>query len=606
MGKAIGLDVPARVQPGKDAFNIRPRKLAIWVNALPRANLGETARQIYAVLNSTNQLSYPYQDRIRFLETLREPVEYVTKSMKKHFVGINLPLPEKNQKIAMVTRELFLSMATAYKIAIEDKLTHSLFYSDRSTLSLLIHRCISYIGLAQLTSYQTYAPISEKCWADLNKLYLYAENRRLLKTKVSDYQHVYVNKTTLATEYARLQLLALCSPFHLRQGEVNKVYDSLERWISHSPIDKLTLQNKEQAHYVVNFAENAPPQILSQIITKQFVDSNQIRVIDTKQIASKLEAELQKEENVAMTTLTGLDMSRPNLSHDLLKRLLIAWDLVSKRHFPRKSKEEQVKVTIGLNSAHQFISQRAQNHTISNKHKDIYSQRAHFESTDIRLPDQNHTETSDDVWGMVYPSALTGLEPLVEKELSLQQAEGEEPAENYQADNWAILNESARGLMLQSEQECKNKAQVGELISISRKLNGRSWRWGIGVIRWIKFSQDKQMQMGIEILNPNAAAVGIRAGSSEISAIQRTLMLPELKNIKEPASLITSPVPWRVGNKIVINMLGKDVQATLTKSVQNTGLFAQFQFEIENAQKPPELDSTAPKEQEFNNIWSTI
>ena len=70
VGKKIGLDVPNRARPDKTAFNIRPRKLAAWIEALPRANLGETAKQIFTLLQQTNQLTYPYQDRIRFLETI--------------------------------------------------------------------------------------------------------------------------------------------------------------------------------------------------------------------------------------------------------------------------------------------------------------------------------------------------------------------------------------------------------------------------------------------------------------------------------------------------------------------------------------------------------
>lgn len=133
MGKSIGLDVPNRTLPDKKAFNIRPRKLATWIDALPRANLGETAKQIFTVLHQTNQLSYPYQDRIRFLETLREPLDYVTRSMKKHFIGISLPLPEKSQKIASITKELYSSMAIGYKIALEDTLANNLMIFDKKT-----------------------------------------------------------------------------------------------------------------------------------------------------------------------------------------------------------------------------------------------------------------------------------------------------------------------------------------------------------------------------------------------------------------------------------------------------------------------------------------
>jgi hypothetical protein len=112
--------------------------------------------------------------------------------------------------------------------------------------------------------------------------------------------------------------------------------------------------------------------------------------------------------------------------------------------------------------------------------------------------------------------------------------------------------------------------------------------------------------MGIETLNPNGAAVGIRAASTPNAPLQRSLMLPELKNLKQPACLITSPVPWREGHKIIINMLGKEVPATLTKSVQNTGLFAQFQFEISPTTGSQHKIKKAKKTQDYSNIWSSI
>jgi len=160
--------------------------------------------------------------------------------------------------------------------------------------------------------------------------------------------------------------------------------------------------------------------------------------------------------------------------------------------------------------------------------------------------------------------------------------------------------------MVNNKDEFHNKAQVGELVSIRRHTNGHANRWSIGVIRWLKFNQDKSLQMGIETLNPNGAAVGIRAASTPNAPLQRSLMLPELKNLKQPACLITSPVPWREGHKIIINMLGKEVPATLTKSVQNTGLFAQFQFEINPANNSQQKAKNTEKAQDYSNIWSSI
>ncbi len=613
MGKIIGLDVPNRTRPDKTAFNIRPRKLATWINALPRANLGETAKQIYTVLQQTNQLAYPYQDRIRFLETLREPIDYVTSSMKKHFIGVSLPLPDKSQKIATITKELFFNMATGYKIALEDMLANNLIIFNSKPLAMLTHRSINYMGQNFLTCYQSYSPFSINHWAELHKLYTFAEKRKLLKIKIRDEQHAYVEKTSVTTEYARILLLSLASPYNLRQGESGKIYGALERWLSQSIIRPLTADDKNSDKFVDDLSQAHAPIALSLASTKEITDASQLRIIETHAIAEKLEYELKNSEDVGLSTITNIDTMHPDLSHDLLQRLLIAWGMASKRHFPRTDKNEQIKITIGLSAAHQFITQKAQamdNGKYSNKFND----RAHFESTEIKINLKEPGATSNDVWGLIYPAELTGLEPLVEQELSLQDKTQinfkldpvNTEAKQYQTDNWLIINESAKGMMINNKDEFNNKAQVGELVSIRRQANGRAERWSIGVIRWLKSNQDKSLQMGIETLNPNSAAIGIRAVSTPNAPLQRTLMLPELINLKQPACLITAPVPWREGHKIIINMLGKEIPATLGKSIQNTGLFAQFQFEISSENAPVEKITKTEKEQDFSQIWSSI
>ena len=611
VGKNIGLDVPNRTLPDNTAFNIRPRKLAVWINALPRANLGETAKQIYTVLSQTNQLAYPYQDRIRFLETLREPLEYVTRSMKKHFIGISLPLPEKSQKFAAITKELFSSMATGYKIALEDMLANNLMIFDKKPMAMLTHRSINYMGQSFLTSYQSYSPFPDTTWTELHKLYSFAEKRKLLKSKIRDEIRAYGTKSSVTTEYARILLLSLASPYHLRQGESGKVYTALERWLDQPIIRPINADDKDTDKFVDNLAKSCPPSALSLAITAGIDDASTVRIIDTYEIAEKLEYELKNTEDVGLSTITSIDNIRPDLPHNLLQRLLIAWGMASKRHFPRSNKNEQVKITIGLSAAHQFITQKAQS-VDNGKYNNKYNDRAHFESTEIKLNLNDPTATSDDVWGLIYPSDSKGLEPLVEQELNLQDKnrididEIKIEEKQYQTDNWLIVNEGAKGLMINQKDELKNKAQVGELVSIRRKTNGHAERWSIGVIRWLKFNHDKTLQMGIETLNPNAAAIGIRATSTPNAPLQRVLMLPELKNLKQPACLITNPVPWREGNKITINMLGKEIPATLTKSIQNTGLFAQFEFEIIQQHTPVEKVKKVEKEQDFTNIWSSI
>ena len=610
VGKLAGLKLPDRSRPDKNAFNIRPRKVAAWIDALPRANLGETARQIFTVLHDTNRLAYPYQDRIRFLEMLREPLHYITHAMRKHFIGASLPLPDKNRKIASITRELYHCMACGYKIALEDTLSYNLVVLDKKALAFLVHRSFTYTGLHILTAYQSYSAYDEENWSELHALYRFAEKKKLLKRKIRDEQHPFTEKTSLATEYARILLLALASPYHLRQGEAGKVYDALERWLEKPIIRPLQPEETGSNKFIDNLAEAHAPMALSLANATEQLDIAQLRVIETFHLSEKLQHELETTTDTGASTITTLDVMNPALPHNLLERLLVAWGMISKRFFPRKEKHEQIKITIGLNAAHEFILRQAHSQE-DGQYSNKYADRAHFESTEIRIKREEVEKNQDDVWGLIYPSELPGLEPLVEQELSLQPASAPAAEKKtaspprYHADNWLVVNESIKGMMINNDREFNNKAQVGELISIHRKPNGHAGKWSIGAIRWLKYSKDNSLQMGIEILNPNAAAVGIRAMSTPNAPLQRSLMLPELKNLKQPASLIINPVPWREGNKIIIDMLGKKVPAVLGKPLQNTGLFAQFEYTLLEKEKQAE-PAKHEDSGDFTQIWSSI
>lgn len=618
MSKALELSVPKRQKPGKDAFSIRPRKVEQWINALPKANLGETARQVYKVLLETNQLDLPHQDRTRFLESLRDVVQYITDSMRKHFVGVAYPLPEKNQKIAAATREILIAMTIGYKIAIEDTLNSTFLFQHKKQLTMLLHRAITYSGRTLLTSYQIYAPYPQKLWAEMHKLYAYTESHKLNRTAIADYQHMYVNKSSVKAEYIRNLLLWLTSPYRLRQGEVTKVYNTLERWVQYCDVVKPT--NPEDPHadgqFGINLGKDQPP---SPIAQSSFPCSPaNCRVLQTTRLAERLRHDIQESADVVTTTLTGIDMGRPDLSHDLLRRLLIAWGIETKRGFPRTANQENVQIAIGLSAVHQYLSHHHE--AKQQPDKDPFAQRAEFESSIVK----NQSEERADVWNMIFPTGENvDLTKIVTEELTLTgeqhprsfsstlfSPEKQQRQPDVSLGSWLIVNESASGYCLEYAEGNGTKAQVGGLIGIRRQFNTHFWKWGIGVIRWMKFNNHQEMLLGIEMLNPDAAAIGMRSAASngKDPHYQRTLLLPEIPAINQPATLITAPVPWRVGNKLMLHILGKDLGVELSRLVQNTGLFAQFQFEfLENDKPKPYTEQDERQdEQDFSQIWSSI
>lgn len=616
MAKQLGLGVPERQKPEKDSFSIRPRQVDQWIDSLPKANLGETARLVYKALVETNQLELSYQDRLRFLESMRETVQYITDSMRKHFFGLTYPLPEKNQKIAAATREIFSAMATGYKIAIEDTVSNNVLFQDKKQLTLLLHRSISYMGRALLTSYQVYEPYPAGQWGILHKLYSYAESRKLLNIPIPDFLNMYTEKSTIQDEYTRILLLWLAAPYHLRQGEVTKVYNTLERWVRHCDITTAEQPQHPEAdgQFGVKLDEDTPP--YSFIQSTRWCRKSNCRVLNTERLSERLRQDIQNSKDVVNTTLTGIDMGRPDLSHDLLCRLLIAWGINAKRSFPRSSKQEEVQVAAGLSAIHQSLSlHREQSRQNGSEH---FEHRAEYASSSIH----NLNDEKPDVWNMIYPAGKESrLTDIVTEELTLsddspepifqpKDHSSESPAQ-AQFDNWIIMNESASGYCLEYTDHDNTRAQVGEVVAVRRRISNFSWKWGIGAIRWMKFNSKRELQLGIEMLNPDAAAIGLRTAiktGEKLADYQRTLLLPEIPAINKPATLITSPVPWRVGNKLILNILGKDVRVELTQLVQNTGLFAQFQFEFMDDDKPKSTKSQDDRQndQDFGQVWSSI
>jgi hypothetical protein len=611
----IGLNLPSRRKPGRDDVDIRLKHIEQWIADLPKANVGETARRVFEILVSTNQLNYAPQLRFRFLEELRAPVQYVTEALRKHFVGVSFPLPTKSQKIAAITREIYLEMATGYKIALEDTLSRSLVFVDKKLVAQLCHRTISAMSRSLLTSYQTYAPYPANLWLELHKLYSFAEKQKLLRLAIKDDQHKYVEKSTIYTEYVRTLLLALTSPYRLRHGEVGKVYDTLERWTVHTAIHPMTDKNQHKGHFGFNLDADTPPRSL--VLATDNCDHAACRVLDTEPLAHIIRDEILNTADVGGTTLTSIDMQRPDLSHDLLRRLLIAWGVISKRNFPRSEKYEKVRVTIGLSATHKVITEgRKSKRNNMKRHpggmEDIYGSTAHYDSAVV----ESVNDTQPDVWDMIYPSDLSSFERQKQQELqNLRKPPAPPPpappaeADPYTVETWAILNESASGYCLQCEKESKAKIQVGELTGIRRSGDGHTWKWGIGVIRWMRINEEQRLLLGIEMLTPDAAAVGIKPAVEDgLDDYKRTLMLPELTAINQPPTLITGPVPYRVGNKLVVNILGKRVNVQLTKLLQNTGLFAQFQFEIQSDKDKAKAGDVSDwsVDKDFGNIWSSI
>ncbi len=603
MTALLDLNLPCRQKPGKEDPDIRPKAVEAWISALPVADVGKTAQQFYAFLKGINKLQFRPQDRFACLETLRETLHFVTENLQPHFLNVNFPLPEKSYRIACASRQIYASMAIAYMIVAEDVSASSVLFRDKNLLAEALHRAISYQSRSLLTSYQIYAAFQDNHWKVLHNLYAFAEQQKLHRKKIVDTQHQYIAKTSITCEYLRILLLYLAEPYHLRQGEVGKIYINIERWLEQlalTPADNP--DTLPDTAFVVDLKEDAPP------FYKQFGSNishpDAIRIIDTHKLADILEQELARPQDELSKTLICFEMQQAHLNHDIIRWLQNAWCTRKSRKFPRNKGRNQVEVSFGLNHVHQLIEKAK----LSEQHPAGQSSQIGKNSLKTeRLAEYEAQEVDDvnaqesDIWETVYEYRENDADSTPAEELDVPTSAAEE---HNLKDNWTLVNESAGGFCLKCRTTVNTSIRVGELVGIHYP-GTRNSNWTIGIVRWMKNHGDSGIEIGGQLIAPQALNVNIcmAVEEGELNEEQRALWIPANKITQQPASLVCLAVPHRVGSVIRMRHNENEFTIRLSKQLGNSGMFAQFLYEVldQNGTK-----DTTDAQDDHDDVWTLV
>lgn len=576
----IGLQIAARRKPEKDSFDYRSASVEQWTQELPVGNIGETARLVYEALHQVNRLAISWKERYRFLELLREPVNYIQTSLVRRYTGFAFPLPEKTQRIANLAKTLSSEMALGYKSAIEEMLGSSFLRRDNKALTILIHRAIRYLSQAQLISYQTYAPHPKGSWSELHSLYLYAEHKRIYQNPVRDEYNTQMPESSIARAYKQILLLALASPYRLRQGEAEAIYLALARWAGHAHIIPYNAPDASEALFVVHMDSDEAPDY--QAFNHRNCDTELCRLVDTRQLSHVLFEELKKKNSEKKYPLP--------ISPDLLKRMIRTWGVAPKRHFTRNERESSLEVVVGASMLHRALSLQVGDPALRPK-------RSSYESRTITSINQ---PTKDDVWDIFGSRTMKNT---YEKYAQMSEPGEEEAAPELTSQVWQIRNESAGGYRLALEKRHSAKVQVGELLGM--REHGKNSPWEVGVVRWLRHDDEGSLEIGVQVMAPQARPVMVKNDKSggKAAEYQYALLLPEIPAINQPASIITPIMLFQPGNELSLHLPGHDIRLQLDEKVQDSGSFVQFHYHT-TEQQPPRKAAPAKKDSDGNDIDS--
>lgn len=599
--------LPTRTPPQSSSFDTRPAQLERWISQLPVLNVGETTRQLFSALIEMNQLDIGIQQRFKALELLRPCILNVVEAMQKHYIGQPLPLSDRGRKVMELSEALLNQLATGYRICIADEDTKNVLRRDKKLLTLAVHRALAALGDSLLRAYLVYAPCPPGLWRTLHQLYTLAEERSLGHSPVRTGEGEAVAET-ISGAYKQLLLLALTSPYRLRQGEVSAIYSTLGHWAELVSLEDYVQPKSPDQIFIVSQDSDDPPTYL--VLRHQNYHRRNCRLLDTAQLAEAAQAELEALQQGGRRST--------DLRADTLRRLMLAWGVMPKRRFSRMQQGSKAVVAIGLSPVHHFISGGAAFESGPHAEPGL-EEKARFTATE---PSDQRNELPD-VWDLratqrwqtdEFSVRMVELTTDVEPASATETPEGRDPQADYATHLWRMINVSAGGYCLLWDSRDSTDAQVGELIGIHEAAGddeqGDLSQLALGIIRWMKCPPGQGVELGVQMLSPGAVAVATQVvRENREMPFMRSLLLPEIRQLNQPATLITPTLPHRTGDQVNVHSHGKLARIRLTKLLENTGSFAQFQFtalDEDTGAGEPDTDYPAMSPEDFASLWKEI
>lgn len=589
------LRVPEQKTASLSFCDTTPKAFRVWIDQLPMANIGEVSRQLYHAIIELNHLFTPPQQRLQFLELIREKIQFVCDELSRHFLGMAVALPEKQRKIANLSQALQLHLAAGYKLCILEFIDNGGIERNRKPVVMAIHRAISELAATIVRSHQLYCPSPAKSWLECHRLYRFAYRNKLVETEVEDRRLLHRRTSSIADAYKRILLLGSARANQLRQPELLQVYELFEIWSDYTDCRP---EIGEDSLFVINMEGDNPPvyrSLLDQLPGEDSFD------FDTRELSSMVSDALSARRDKGKAD-SALHVPA-KVSDTLLLHLSQALGILAKRNFNRIASQGTLEVCVGLTAAHYFVAgEKTFTEFVSGNDNGPASEdnlfiRSARQSKDAWAGAHDAGPSDDVLHSADTPITFRGSYGTASKQV----ADKNRPNSHHAL----LINTSPGGYCVAWESNVPPSLQAGEILGVREQS---AHPWSVAVVRWIRQIKHHGTQIGIELLAPSASPCGVKliqkVGNS--SEYLRGLLLPEISVVNQAATLITPRLPFQSGSRISLLHDGREDQGQLSKKVSSTGSVSQFELKLNNASVPSAATPSGASEDEFDSLWPSL
>ncbi|WP_343576782.1 molecular chaperone [Pseudomonas sp.] len=590
------LRVPTPTHESLSFCGASARELKYWLDHLPKANLGETARQLYQGLIELNQLKLPVETRLQLLELFRPEVQFVCQHLERHFLNQSIVLDERPRKVANLCQALQNHLAIGYKLIVVREASR-VSRERAPLLTAAIQRAIRALCGPLIRSSQLYCPVPEGLWLELHQLYQLARQQGLQKLSVRDSLARDAQGLTIEQAYLVALMLGSARCNQMRQHNIARLAEALEGWSSQIRVQSA---DSPSTLFVVAPQVDGPPRYRTLFKDSDLPGGVGIDPQPLVDLIKEYLLLLPENRNQARLKVPE------GVSVDLLQHLAAAWGDIAERTFQRTTGQGQLTVCIGMSALHYFLAGRQHfNDVLKRSQNPDFSTKARAEAKDAWATAFDARQIKEWQPGM----SLEEIEytPITPTDSGATVAET--PCDEYPVFTLPIVNHSPGGYCLTWPKEIPSQLQAGELLGIQ---DAPDQGWSIAVVRWIRQVRGGGTQMGIELIAPLAQPCGLQLlrKTEQGSQYLRALLLPEISAISRPATLITPRLPFQEGNKVQINLQGEERRTLLTRKVTATGSFTQFEYQTHDTiAAPNDKPVTAPSprgEEDFDSLWKSL
>ncbi len=607
--KKLGLYLPEQTPSRRDSFLRDPARVASWIEGLPMASIGETARQVFKALVEFNRMELPAATRIKVAELFHPPVRYLSDGLKKYYYDASFPLAAKSHRVAILNRELYAELATAYKIFIEEMLASgSTRKLDRKLLVIALHRTLRLLGHVIYQSAIVYEPYPKGVWREVHRIFAYAERARADELPVRE-KPGGPEVSTIRDVYKRILLFAASSPYRLRQPETTAVYTHLAEWSSHLRLEEVDQQSHSSTLFIGKLDSDSPPAHIS--IQARPLGRN-CRQLDTADLVTHLKKTADELSTAEEALVLG---AGDQLREQLLLKLISVLSSRPQRRYVRTRLNFELNTAAGLLAIHAMAEQSRKQRGEMRPHP------ASSDNNDDDLDDLEWLTHNDEKrliniplygWSGDQDEPTIGAldDPL--DELVIESEESHLSPRDGGAPVWAMTaapripdpfncktdNESAGGFCILWHGDDAPPIKVGEVLGIQSASDHS--RFSIGIARWMRNAPVHGLQVGVEFIASDSIPVtaGRLTGGGVQADTQKCLLLPGQPTLGIPPTLVTPSLPFRVGDHVWIDGGNGRRELELTRLVDASGAFSRFQFGAAAGHTAGEDD--------FDDIWSRL